>query len=353
MTPTSRSANQTLHASQDDPDNPHCSSPLEGEGTGGGDTPARLSAPPPSPHEGEGRGGGDSPARLSARRVTWLAARPATLAASVAPVLAGTAVAAHDHHVRALPGLGALLVAVAIQVGTNYANDYSDYVRGADRRRVGPLRAASSGVVPPQHIKLAAIAAFAVAAAAGLAVSLATNPVLALFGALAIAAGWLYTGGPHPYGYAGLGEVFVFVFFGLLATAGTTYVHELRVPPAAWAAGCATGFMACAILALNNLRDLDTDAEAGKRTLAVRLGRRWTRILIGAFLAAAVVAPGAAVAAGSAPRWAALPMLTVAMAVAIWRATAASEAPILIGALKRAARMEVWWALLWTLGLLL
>lgn len=331
MTLTSRSANQTLHASQGDPDHrPANSSSLQGEGTGGGDIPPRLSA----------------------ARVTWLAARPATLAASVSPVLAGTAVAAHDHQLRALPGLGALLVAIAIQVGTNYANDYSDYVRGADRRRVGPLRAASSGVVPPQHIKLAAIAAFAVAAAAGLAVSLATNPLLALFGALAIAAGWLYTGGPHPYGYAGLGEVFVFVFFGLLATAGTTYVHELRVPPAAWAAGCATGFMACAILALNNLRDLETDAEAGKRTLAVRLGRRWTRILIGAFLAAAVVAPGAAVAAG-APRWAALPMLTVAMAVAIWRATAASEAPILIGALKRAARMEVWWALLWTLGLLL
>ena len=330
MTPTFRSANQTLHVSQGDPD-----------------------SSPTSTHEGEGRGGGDTTARLSAARVIWLAARPATLAASVSPVLAGTAIAAHDHHVRALPGLGALLVAIAIQVGTNYANDYSDHVRGADRRRVGPLRAASSGIVPPRHVKRAAIAAFGVAAVVGVAVSLATTPLLILFGALAIAAGWLYTGGPSPYGYAGLGEVFVFLFFGLLATVGTTYVHELRTPPAAWLAGCATGFLACAILALNNLRDIDTDAEAGKRTLAVRVGRRWTRILIAAFLAAAVMAPGAAAASGWVPPWAALTVLTFPMAVAIWRATASTEGPVLIGALKRAARMEVWWALLWTLGLLL
>jgi 1,4-dihydroxy-2-naphthoate polyprenyltransferase len=282
-----------------------------------------------------------------------MAARPATLAASVSPVLAGTAVAAHDHQVRTLPGLGALVVAIAIQVGTNYANDYSDYRRGADRRRVGPLRAASSGVVPPHQVKWAAVVAFGLAAVVGVAVSLVTNPLLAVSGALAVAAGWLYTGGPRPYGYAGLGEVFVFVFFGLLATAGTAYVHELRVPPAAWVAGCATGFMACAILALNNLRDLDTDAEAGKRTLAVRVGRRWTRLLIAAFVAGAVVAPAVAVAFGWAPRWAGLPVLTVVAAIAIVRATAATEAPVLVGALKRAAAMEVWWALLWTLGLLL
>src|SRR5262249_33204729 len=204
--------------------------------------------------------------------------------------------AGREQQVGTLPGLGALVVAIAIQVGTNYANDYSDYRRGADRRRVGPLRAASSGVVPAHQVRCAAVAAFGLAAVVGVAVSLVTNPLLAVFGGLAGAAGLLYPGGPPPYGYAGLGEVFVFVFFGLLATAGTTYVHELRVPPAAWVAGCATGFMACAILALNNLRGLDTDAEARKRTLAVRLGRRWTRLLIAAFLAAAVVAPAVAVA---------------------------------------------------------
>jgi 1,4-dihydroxy-2-naphthoate octaprenyltransferase len=282
-----------------------------------------------------------------------MAARPATLAVSVSAVLAGTAVAVHDGAVRTLPGLGALVVAIAIQVGTNYANDYSDHVRGADRRRVGPLRAASSGVVPPGHVRWAAIAAFGVAAVVGLAVALATSWFLIVLGALAVAAGWLYTGGPRPYGYAGLGEVFVFVFFGLLATAGTTYVHELHVPPAAWVAGCATGFLACAVLAVNNLRDIDTDAEAGKRTLAVRLGRRGTRALIAAFLAAALVAPVLAAALGRAPVWAILPVLTAPLAFLIARATASTEPPVLVGALKRTAELEVWWALLWTLGLLL
>src|SRR5215831_2072901 len=239
-----------------------------------------------------------------------MAARPATLAVAVSAVLAGTAVAVHDGAVRTLPGLGALVVALAIQVGTNYANDYSDHVRGADRKRVGPLRAASSGIVAPGQVRAAAVAAFGVAAVVGVAVALATSWVLVALGALAVAAGWLYTGGPRPYGYTGLGEVFVFVFFGLLATAGTTYVHELRVPPAAWVAGCATGFLACAVLAVNNLRDIDTDAEAGKRTLAVRLGRGGTRALIAAFLVAALLAPLVGAVLGWVPVWAALPVLT-------------------------------------------
>jgi 1,4-dihydroxy-2-naphthoate octaprenyltransferase len=268
-------------------------------------------------------------------------------------VLAGTAVAVHDGVVRTLPGLGALVVAIAIQVGTNYANDYSDHVRGADRRRVGPLRAASSGIVSPEHVKRAAIAAFGVAMVTGAAVALTTSWVLLVLGGLAVAAGWLYTGGPRPYGYVGLGEVFVFVFFGLLATAGTTYVHELRVPPAAWAAGCATGLLACAILAVNNLRDIGTDAEAGKRTLAVRLGRRGTRLMIAAFLAGALLVPVAAVLLRWAPVPAVLPVLTAPLALLIVRATASTEPRTLVGALKRSAELEIWWALLWTLGLLL
>jgi len=244
-------------------------------------------------------------------------------------------------------------VALAIQVGTNYANDYSDHVRGADRKRVGPLRAASSGIVAPGQVRAAAVAAFGVAAIVGVAVALATSWVLIVLGALAVAAGWLYTGVPRPYGYAGLVEVFVFVCFGLLATAGTTYVHELRVPPAAWAAGCATGFMACAILAVNNLRDIDTDAEAGKRTLAVRIGRRATRALIGAFLAGALLVPVVVVALRWAPAWALLPLLTAPAAFVIVQATASREAPLLVRALRRTAVLEIWWALLWTLGLLL
>jgi 1,4-dihydroxy-2-naphthoate polyprenyltransferase len=294
-----------------------------------------------------------SPSDPSPARVWWLASRPATLAVAVSSVLAGTAVAVHDGAVRTLPGLGALVVALAIQVGTNYANDYSDHVRGADRKRVGPLRAASSGVVAPQHVRLAAFAAFGLAAVVGIAVALATSWVLIAFGALAVAAGWLYTGGPRPYGYEGLGEVFVFVFFGLLATAGTTYVHELRVPPAAWAAGCATGFLACAVLAVNNLRDVDTDAEAGKRTLAVRLGRPATRALIAAFLAGSLLVPVVVVAFRWASPWALLPLLTAPAAVAVWLGTASQDAPVLVRALRRTAVIDVWWALLWTLGLLL
>jgi 1,4-dihydroxy-2-naphthoate octaprenyltransferase len=286
-------------------------------------------------------------------RVWVLAARPPTLLASISPVLAGTAVAIHDGHVRPLPGLGALVVAIAMQVGVNYANDYSDHRRGADTpQRVGPLRVAASGLVRPEHVRLAAIVAFACAAAAGLAVSLSTNWVLIVFGALAVAAGWLYTGGPRTYGYIVLGEVFVFVFFGLMATVGTVYVNELRVPPAAWVAGCATGLIACSILALNNLRDIDTDAAAGKRTLAVRLGRRASRVMIGAFLAGALAAPAVAVSLGWAPWPALLPLLTLPVVVSVVRASGAREPARLIWALKRTAQLELLWALLWAVGLL-
>src|SRR5205085_8399109 len=158
----------------------------------------------PSPAAPEARMGDVGTVSRSAppsrARVWWLAARPATLAASVSPVLAGTVIAVHDHHVRTLPGLGALVVAIAMQIGVNYANDYADFVRGADTpKRVGPLRAAASGAVKPGHVRSAAIAAFGVAAAVGLALSLATDWRLILVGALAVAAGWLYTGGPRPY----------------------------------------------------------------------------------------------------------------------------------------------------------
>lgn len=291
---------------------------------------------------------------MTPRKVWWLAARPATLAASVSPVLAGTAIAVQDGRVRTLPGLGALVVAVAMQIGVNYANDYADFVRGADTpRRVGPLRAAASGLVKPERVRAAAITAFAVAAVVGLAVSLATSWWLVLVGTAAVAAGWLYTGGPRPYGYLGLGELFVFCFFGLFATVGTVYVNELRIPAAAWAAGCATGALACAILAINNLRDIDTDRAAGKRTLTVRIGRRWTRVLVGGCFALALAAPPAAVILRWVPPFAALPLLTLPAMVVVVRGTGSLEPPVLIKALRRAAVIELWWALLWTLGVLL
>jgi 1,4-dihydroxy-2-naphthoate octaprenyltransferase len=291
---------------------------------------------------------------LSPARVWWLAARPATLAASVAPVLAGTAVAVHDGEARILPGLGALVVAIAMQLGVNYANDYSDFARGADGPgRVGPLRAAASGVIPPRQVRLAALACFGLAALAGLALSLATDWRLLLAGALAIAAGWLYTGGPRPYGYLGLGELFVFVFFGLVATLGTEYVQELRIAPLALLAGCATGFLACAILVLNNLRDVGTDAAAGKRTLAVRLGRGRTRALLVLLLAAALLCAPLALLLGYAGPFVLLPLLLAPVAVRVLRGAASSDPRELVTALKRTAVLEVWYALIFALGVLL
>src|SRR5229473_877325 len=229
---------------------------------------------------------------LTHARVWWSAVRPATLAASVAPVLAGTAVAIHQGGIRPAAGFGALVVALAIQIGVNFANDYSDFVRGADTpRRVGPVRAASSGVVAPERVRWAAVVAFGVAGAVGLALSLATDWRLLVVGAACLLAGWLYTGGPRPYGYLGLGELFVFVFFGLVATCGTVYVESLRVTSLAVVAGIGMGFLATAILVLNNLRDIETDAAAGKRTLATRIGRDRTLILLVLLVCGAFTAP--------------------------------------------------------------
>ncbi len=292
-------------------------------------------------------------AELSPARVWWLAARPATLAASISPVLAGTAAAVHDGRPRLVPGLLAIVVGLAMQVGVNYANDYSDFKRGADTpRRRGPVRAAASGVVRPEHVKLAAFAAFGAAALAGLVLSLITDWRLLLAGAAAVVAGWLYTGGPRPYGYLGLGEIFVFVFFGLMATLGTTYVEIGRVTSLAWAASVSMGCLACAILVLNNLRDIETDRAAGKLTLAVRLGRVGTRRLLLALLAAAYVPPLAVLALGDA-RWpVVLPLVSVAFAAPVYRMSASGAAPTLVSALKRCAELEVWFALLWTVGVL-
>lgn len=220
----------------------------------------------------------------------WLiGARPRTLPAAVVPVALGAA---------ACVGVGgaawwriglAAVVSLALQVGVNYANDYSDGVRGTDEVRVGPVRLVASGLAAPGAVKRAALAAFGVAAVAGLLLASITSWWLLVVGAAAMLAGWGYTGGPKPYGYLGLGEVFVFVFFGLVATAGTTYVVCQRLTSVAWLAGCLAGCLACALLVVNNLRDIPTDREVGKRTLAVRLGDRLTRTFYFGLLAAAMV----------------------------------------------------------------
>jgi 1,4-dihydroxy-2-naphthoate octaprenyltransferase len=223
----------------------------------------------------------------------WIAgARPRTLPAALAPVLVGTAVAMWDGGAVWDRALLALVVALALQVGVNYANDYSDGIRGTDAERVGPVRLVGQGLAAPSAVKRAALLSFALAGVAGLAlVALSGLWWLLLVGAAAIVAAWTYTGGPRPYGYAGLGEVFVFVFFGLVAVGGTAAVQVGFVSALAWVCGIGVGALSCAILVVNNLRDIPGDTIAGKRTLAVRIGDRATRRLFSALILLALGAP--------------------------------------------------------------
>ncbi len=217
----------------------------------------------------------------------WVAgARPRTLGAGIVPVLVGAAAA--DIFIAWRFG-AALLVAIGLQVGVNYANDFFDGIRGVDTpERVGPARLVATGVASPRAVLIAALVSIGVAGFAGLALAIATQPLLILFvGALALVAAVAYSGGPRPYAGLGLGEVMVFLFFGLMATCGTAFVMAETVPAAAWWSGTVLGFLAVAILIANNLRDITTDAAAGKRTLAVRLGDRHTRTLYRACVVAA------------------------------------------------------------------
>ncbi len=235
----------------------------------------------------------------------WLeGARLRTLPAAVSPVLAGSGIAAFEGDFSWLLALLCLVVALALQVGVNYANDYSDGIRGTDADRVGPMRLVGSGAAEPRIVKWAAFSCFGVAAVAGLAlVILSQLWWLLAVGVAAIAAAWFYTGGRRPYGYLGLGELFVFVFFGLVAVGGTVLVQVGATPPATWAAAVAIGALACAILVANNLRDLAGDAASGKRTLATRFGDRGTRWF---FAVLVVVALAAVVAVAALTTWWAL-----------------------------------------------
>ena len=268
----------------------------------------------------------------------WVAgARPRTLPAAVVPVLVGTGLAAGDDRFVAWRAACALAVALALQVGTNYANDYSDGVRGTDDVRVGPVRLVAAGLAAPASVKRAAMASFAVAAAVGLVLAAAVSWWLVPVGAACVAAGWLYTGGPRPYGYAGLGEVAVFVFFGLVATAGTAYVQEEQLTMAMVLAGVPVGLLATALLVVNNLRDIPTDAVAGKRTLAVRLGDDATRLLYvalvgGAFVIGAFTAPPASLLTLVVLPFALLPCRRVSQG---------ARGPALIAVLQATARLQL------------
>ena len=282
----------------------------------------------------------------------WLAgARPRTLPAALAPVLVGTGAAAALDGFRLSTALLALVVALALQVAVNYANDYSDGTRGTDADRVGPMRLVGSGAASPRAVLTAALLSFAVAAVAGLVLAALTSWWLVAVGAVCILAAWTYTGGPIPYGYRALGEVFVFVFFGLVAVVGTTYVQTRTLPGLAFAVAVPIGLLIVAILVVNNLRDIDGDALVGKRTLAVLLGERGTRW---AFAGLFVVALLVVVAVGVVRPWVLVTLLAVPLAVPPLRTVlGGGRGPALIAALGGTGRVTLVTGVLLAAGLAL
>ncbi len=293
----------------------------------------------------------ESPTSLGGWARVWLAgARPRTLSAALAPVAVGTAAGAAGE-VSLLRAALALIVALALQVGVNYANDYSDGVRGTDDVRTGPMRITASGLARPGAVKAAAGLAFLVAALAGLALALLVTPWLLLVGGIAIAAAVLYTGGPAPYGYHGLGEVMVLIFFGFVATAGSAFVQHEQIPADAWWGALTVGLFATAILMVNNIRDITTDAKVGKRTLAVRIGDKRARQL---YASAIVVAFVAIIPVVVHTPWVALAFAAIPLAVDPVRVVlSATKPPEFIPALGATGRLELITALLWTAGVVI
>ncbi len=284
---------------------------------------------------------------------SWVSgARPRTLPAAIAPVAVGSGAAAAANGFVWWAALLALVVSIALQVGVNYANDYSDGVRGTDANRVGPFRLVGSGAAPALAVKKAAFAAFGVAAGVGLVLVIATETYeLLLVGAACIVAAWYYTGGRRPYGYRALGELSVFVFFGLIAVTGTTYVQTGRVTLAAVTGGVACGALACAILVVNNLRDIPSDAEVGKRTLAVVIGDRRTRVLYSALLAVAYLA--VVVLVVTTGGWTALALLSLPLAARPLQTVRGGHGRELVPALAGTGLLQLVYGLLLGVGLAL
>ena len=291
-------------------------------------------------------------ATVSARSAWWLAIRPATLTASAAPVLVGTGAAWADGKFALGPALAALVGASLLQVGANFANDVFDFERGADNAdRLGPQRTTQQGWISAAQMKRAMWLAFAGAMLVGLYLTYVAGwPVLAL-GLLSIAAAYLYTGGPKPYGYLGLGDLAVFVFFGPGAVAGTYYVQALDVSPLAWFASIPIGALATAILVVNNLRDIETDARAGKHTLAVRIGDGPTRTYYLLLLAVAYLVPLILWWRGLSGPWVLLAWLSLPLALQLVQRMRHEGGLALNGCLVRTARLEVVFGLLFALGL--
>lgn len=282
----------------------------------------------------------------------WIeGARPRTLPAAFTPVAVGTGIAVGAGAAN-WPRAGlALLVALALQVGVNYANDYSDGIRGTDRERVGPVRLVGQGLVQPATVRAAAFGSFLIAAIAGIVlVALVGEWWLLAIGAGSILAAWLYTGGPKPYGYAGLGEVFVFIFFGIVPVVGTAYVQTLTVTWAAVLASVGVGALACAVLVTNNVRDIPTDQAVGKKTLAVRIGDRSTRRV---YVALVLVAFSAAILLAILDRWTAiLALLALPLAIGPLRSIIrGAVGPALVPVLKATGLLVLGYGVLLAVGL--
>jgi 1,4-dihydroxy-2-naphthoate octaprenyltransferase len=286
---------------------------------------------------------------------TWiLAARPKTLAAGVAPVCVGTALAYGVGKGRALPALAALAGAVLIQIGTNLANDYFDFKKGADTaERLGPMRVTQAGLVAPGAVLAAAVVAFGAAFTVGVYLTAIAGWPIAVIGVLALASGWAYTGGPYPFGYHGLGDLFVFVFFGLVAVAGTYYAQSLALTPLSIAAGVPAGALATGLLAVNNLRDIETDRRAGKRTLVVRFGVAAGRAEYVTLLSVAYAVPLAIWAAGWTGPWTLLALLSLPAAIGPLRTVLERQGAALNAALGGTARLLVVYGALFSAGLFL
>jgi 1,4-dihydroxy-2-naphthoate octaprenyltransferase len=281
-----------------------------------------------------------------------MAARLRTLPAAVAPVLVGTSLADTEGRFRVGAFIAALLGAIFIQVGTNLSNDYSDARRGADTEdRLGPVRVTAGGLVPPRQVLLATYITFGLAILCGAYLVYVAGPVLLAIGAASILAGVLYTGGPRPYGYEGLGEVFVFLFFGIVAVAGSYFVQQESLERQAFALAVPVGLLAAAILVVNNVRDIDTDRRAGKRTLAVRLGRPGARMLFSVMLLVAYVAL-IPIAFALSP-WVLLPWLTLPLAARLARTVRAHvDGPTLNAALARTGMLQLLFCVLLSAGIL-
>lgn len=285
----------------------------------------------------------------------WLGARPRTLPAAIVPVLIGTAVAVSESEEvsasNALPRVAlALFVSLALQVGVNYANDYSDGVRGTDDDRRGPMRLVAAGRATPAAVKTAALLALTSACVAGLVLAALTTWWLILLGFACVAAAWLYTGGPRPYGYAGYGELFVFIFFGLVATVGTTYVVNESIGLLAWYSGAVSGCLSVALLMVNNIRDIDGDLRSGKRTLAVRLGPARSK---GLFVVVYVVAGVLIIASSTQSLGALLGLVGLLAALpAIATVRESTEARDLVRALGMTARVQMVVGVLFAVGLI-